>query len=104
MAGRWRIARVVLIGLAAIVLIAIAGLLLLQTRWTKNYLRQIAERRAEAALGADVKIGALTGNMLTRVTLWNLRVAYEGQPIATIPRADAEYSIPGLLRGAIDVA
>jgi hypothetical protein len=99
-----RLARVALIAVAAFVAVVLLGLFVLQTPWARNQLRQLAERQAERATGADVTIGALGGNLLTRAELQGVRIAREGRPVAAIPGIEVGYSIPDLLTGAIDIA
>lgn len=99
-----RLIRLVLIAVAGVLVLVLLSALLIQTAWVKRYLRGVAERRAEQAIGTNVAIGSLGGNLLTGVTLHNLRVGPEDRPIATVPEAEVEYSLVDLLTGAVDVS
>jgi uncharacterized protein involved in outer membrane biogenesis len=90
----------VLVG-AAVLLLAFV---VLQTPWARHHLRELAERQAEAAIDADVSIGALEGNLVTGAELRNVRVRHEARPVASVPEIHVDYSIPDLLTGDVDVS
>ena len=99
-----RVTRVLLVAIAGIGALLVLALVLIQTSWVKDHLRQIAERRVESATGAELSIGALGGNLLTGAELRNVRIAQDGESIAEVPEIDVDYSLPDLLTGSVDVA
>ena len=99
--GVARILAYIVLGLAGILLV---GLLLLQTSWARSNLRQIAEARAEAALGAEVSIGVLGGTLLSDATLRDVAISHDARPILTAPLVEVDYSLLDLLTGDLDLA
>jgi autotransporter translocation and assembly factor TamB len=99
-----RTVRILILSAIAIVLLLAGALLLLQTPWARDYLRDFAERKAQAALGTTVSIGGLAGNLVSEVELEHVSIGREGQPIVTAPRIEVDYSLLGLLTGDIGIS
>jgi autotransporter translocation and assembly factor TamB len=84
-----------------VAVIAAAVSLLLWSPWGRNYLRDLAEQRAESFLNADVEIGQLGGSLLYGATLDDLVVEQDGRRLLSVDRATVDYSLFQLLSGQL---
>ena len=94
---------------ALLVLVAVV-VLLLQTGFGRNVVRNIAVGQIQNALaeGATVEIARLDGNMLTNAELTGVAIRQNGETSVTIDTVRAQYNLLALLRrtfsaGRIDV-
>jgi hypothetical protein len=99
MATPRRVLQAVLFTLTAIVGVIAATLIALQTPWARDSLRQLAERRAETALNADVAIGELTGTLLFGVTVNGLTIERDGTRVVAIEQVTADYDVFDFIQG-----
>lgn len=78
----------------------IVGILILQTRPVKERIRHVIEDVAGKSLHGTLEIGALSGNLLSRICLKNTRVTQEGQLVLSADEICVEYLLP-LLFGRV---
>ena len=69
-----RVTAIVLVLLAALVATAVV---VLETGWAKNRLRELAIRQAERQLTGELRIGRLTGSLFTGVALHDVSLTLE---------------------------
>ncbi len=98
------------LAIAAFILLAIpAGVfLLLTSRPGEALIRQVAERRLEAALDRPIAIGRLRTNLFTSLRLSDVRVGAPGaargtEPALRLGSARVEYRLLPLLRGEVRI-
>jgi autotransporter translocation and assembly factor TamB len=101
MTARTVIRRALLVIAVVIAVMAVGVSLLLWSPWGRGYLRDLAERQAEAFLNADVEIGGLDGSLLFGATLHDLVIARDDRRLLAIDRVRVDYSITGLLAGQL---
>jgi uncharacterized protein involved in outer membrane biogenesis len=101
-AARRIVVAVLFVATLPIALLA-GALIFLTTQRAHAYVAAEAERRAEAALDADVSIGRLRGTLLFGATLEDVSVASGGEPVVTIDRVVADYSAFDFLAGRFDL-
>lgn len=95
--GAWVARGVVAVGLA-VVLVAIAGAVLLETGWGREQLRALIVSQANRYLTATLEIGHLGGSLLRGVDLERVRLVRDGRALIAIDRVVVDYS-PGELFG-----
>jgi autotransporter translocation and assembly factor TamB len=98
------LARWVFGALAAVLLLVVAALAVLQTAWAKGHLRGLIVRQANQYLTATLDIGSLGGSLVRGVELGDVRLSREGEPIVAIDRVTVSYSIRELLDGGVTIA
>lgn len=89
-----------------VALVAIVGLvvLVLQTRFAKDYIRQKAVQQINSGLAGEVEVGRLNGTLLFNLELQNLRVT-DGREnlMARADRVSATYSPLALIWGQLNL-
>ena len=103
MSPRRRAVQVLLILATALVALVAVALILLQSPWGREYVRDLAERRAEAALDADVTIGRLGGSLLFGATIDDFAIARNGERLVVIDRVSVDYDVFDLMAGRLDL-
>lgn len=101
MAALRRVARI-LVGFVVVVLV-LAGiaLVVIETGWAKNQLRQLIVRQANQYLTATLDIGSLGGSLLRGIELGNVRLARNGRTLVSIDQLTVSYSIRELLQPGV---
>ncbi len=85
----------------AIALLLVIGLIVIQTGWFKDWLRGQAERRASNAMNGQLSIGRLRGSLFSGVTVDNVTLTQNGQPLAQIDSASIDYDLATLVGGRL---
>ncbi|MBA2663963.1 MAG: translocation/assembly module TamB domain-containing protein [Bradymonadaceae bacterium] len=95
----------VLIALLLLLVVLVLGLLLLlQTSFVKDQVRDRVVAGVNAELLGSVEVGRIEGNLLTSARLIDVTVRDEqGHIVARVPRVEASYSLFGLARGQMTV-
>jgi autotransporter translocation and assembly factor TamB len=97
------LARWVLGAIAALLLLVVALLLVLETGWAKNYLRGLIVRQANQFLTATLEIGGLEGSLVRGVELRDVRLSRGGEVIVAIDHVAVSYSIRELLADGVTI-
>lgn len=84
-----------------VVVVALAGGLFAASRtaWFREWLRAEAAARVSAAIPGRITIGAIDGDLLSRVVLRDVRLSFEGKRVLAIPRAEATFDLWSIVRG-----
>jgi len=69
-----------------------AGVVVTQTNWFKNWLRQKAVSQAAQYLNGELTVQRLSGNLFTGVALEGVALHHEGQTAVAMDRLTVEYS------------
>ncbi|MCC7010310.1 MAG: translocation/assembly module TamB [Acidobacteria bacterium] len=97
-----RVARWLLLALAAFLALAAAvvvlGLIVLQTSWAKDRLRDLAVNRANRVLNGQLSIGRLGGALLSGVALDDVRLVQDGVTVVEAPAVTVRYSLLTFVR------
>src|SRR5712692_969733 len=88
-----RLVRVLVLVLAAVLGLAAIVAISTQTAWFRNWLRGSVVREANKYLDGRLSIGGLEGNLLQGVTVKDVEVSVEGQPVIAIKDLSVEYSL-----------
>ncbi len=98
-----RAGRIVLLGLGGLVLLAvIAVLVLTNTPWGREQVREIVLGQLQPVVEGQVEIGRIDGNLLREPHLRDVTIVdREGRPFLDATSVSVRYSIPGLLRQRI---
>jgi len=98
-----RVALVAVTMTSAIIVTALAAVwLFTDTDWGRERVRRFAERRLNAMAHGQIRIGRLSGNLLTGVTMHNVVIRDSaGQPFVAAEAITGDYSIMALLRKRI---
>ena len=93
----------VLIGLIAfLLLLIVAGLLVIETGWAKNRIRELLVRQANQYLTATLTIGRLEGSLLRGLQIGDITLDRDGRTLVKIDEVALSYSIRELVqRGVI---
>jgi autotransporter translocation and assembly factor TamB len=87
---------------AAALLLIVAGLVILETGWAKNQLRNLIVRQANEYLSATLEIGRLEGSLVRGIQLGDIRLSRGGRTLVAIDDVSLSYSIRELLqRGTV---
>ena len=78
---------------AALLLFGGAALLIIETGWAKNRLRELLVRQANQYLTATLEIGRLEGSLLRGLRLHAIRLSRDGQPLIAIDEIALSYSL-----------
>jgi len=101
--GRLRWGRGILVGLSMILglalLAVVAVYVVTSTDWGRERVRRIGQSFIGSMVHGNVKIGRLSGNLLTGMTIHDFSITdSSGAPFATVESFTATYSIVSLLR------
>ena len=98
-----RAAKIVLGVVAGLVALVVIGMLVLtQTPVGREYVRERTLAILDGIVHGQVRIGGMSGNLLSGVTLHDFSIAdTAGNPLVVAERAEADYSIGALLRKRI---
>ncbi len=89
-----------LLAVAAVAMTLAGGLAAVsRTAWFREWLRAEVATRASAAIPGRVAIGAIDGNLLSRVVLRDVRLSFEGKRVLAIPSAEATFDLWSIVRG-----
>jgi len=94
-----KLVRIALYITTALVIAVVGLLLFLQTRPGSEWLGRIAAGQAQRFVNGEVSVGSIRGNLLSSVTLHDVVLSRNGQPVVSIERMSAEYDLSGLLGG-----
>lgn len=83
----------------ALLLLAAAGMMILETGWAKRQLRGPISRLANNYLTATLSIGRLDGSFFRGLQLGDVQLARDGETIVSIDEIDVSYSLRELLEG-----
>jgi hypothetical protein len=83
---------VVYVAAAALIVVG-AGILVLETGWAKNRIRQLIVAQANQYLTATLEIGRLEGSILRGLQLGDIRLSRDNHPIITIDEVSLSYSL-----------
>jgi len=97
------VARVLLVSLACLVLVALAALVVAtNTPWGREQIRVLVLDQLEDAVQGRVEVGGLEGNLLRRIQLRDVVIEdAEGRPFIQAEAISFRYSLSGLLRQRI---
>jgi autotransporter translocation and assembly factor TamB len=79
--------------IAALLLLLGAALLVIETGWAKDRLRELIVREANQYLTATLEIGRLEGSLFRGLRLGAIRLSRDGQPMITIDEVALSYSL-----------
>ncbi|CAN5437964.1 hypothetical protein BH24GEM3_BH24GEM3_15100 [soil metagenome] len=98
---RW--AKIVLGVVAVLLLLVLAGVMVItQTNWGREQVRQIALRQIEGAAEGEVRIGRVEGNLLTGIRLADVSIVdTEGRPFIEADTIATRYSLMSFVRQRI---
>jgi len=99
---RWRrfgsgLARGLLLVALVVLLLVVAGLVLLQTSWSREQLRSLIVTQANHYLTATLSIGRLSGSLVRGIELDDVRLARGDATLVAIDRVTVAYSIRELV-------
>lgn len=102
--SRWRrllsgLARAVVFGVAAGLLLIVAAVLSLSSSWGKDQLRALVVSQANNYLTATLQIGELGGSLLRGIELRDVRLSRGADTLVSIDRVTLAYSIRELIEG-----
>lgn len=91
------------IGLPMLILglLAAAALIFANTQWGHGWLTSRMQQELESALGADLTVQSLGGNLLYRVEAIGVRVAKQGRVVFRAERLEASYNLLAIIGGAL---
>src|SRR5690349_1003834 len=100
--GRWRrfgsgLARGLLLVALVVLLLVVAGLVLLQTSWSREQLRALIVTQANHYLTATLSIGRLSGSLVRGIELDDVRLVRGDTTLVAIDRVTVAYSIRELV-------
>ena len=93
---------VALVGTLLIGVLALA-LIVSQTPWFKDWLRQFAVRQAAQYVNGTITIGSLGGNLFTGVELGDIGIDVNGERVITLKQVEVKYSIGQLTSQGVTV-
>ena len=88
-----RAARAVIVVLTLIVSVAASAIIVSQTAWFRNRLRDYLERQANQYLNGTVSIERLRGNLFQGVGIEHLAVSMDGAPVASVEDIAVDYNL-----------
>ena len=88
-----RAARAVIVVLTLIVSVAASAIIVSQTAWFRNRLRDYLERQATQYLNGTVSIERLRGNLFQGVGIEHLAVSMDGAPVASVEDIAIDYNV-----------
>jgi len=93
--------RRILLRLAIVVAVLIvglvgAGLVLVHTAWFAERVRVVAEEQANRYVEGDVTLGRLSGSVLGRLSVEDVRIEQDGHTVVSVERLEVGYRIAGL--------
>ena len=98
-----RLAKWIVVTVAAVCAIALILLGLTQTAWGRERARRVIESRASAALNGEVKLGAFRWSPAGHVEISNLVITQGGQPFLTSRAVAVRYHTWQVLRGGVNI-
>jgi autotransporter translocation and assembly factor TamB len=87
----FRLARWLVVLVTALAGVAVVALLVIRTPWFQSWLRGFVVTRLTAAIDGEVSIGGLSGSLLRDVTLRDVVVRQDGEPVLRVARMSARY-------------
>jgi autotransporter translocation and assembly factor TamB len=96
-----RILRRVVAAVAVLLVLAAAGLAVIETAWFKNRLRQYAVNRANQVLAGRLSIGSMEGPLFTSVTLHDVALDLPDGRVMSADRITVAYDPLRLAGGAL---
>src|SRR6185295_17367249 len=97
------LARVLVYTVAGILVVIGLLLLVIETSWAKNRIRDLIVRQANQYLTATVEIGRLEGSLLRGIELGDVRLLRDGRTIISIDDVALSYSIRELIQPGVIV-
>jgi translocation and assembly module TamB len=98
-----RLRKIILYTVLAISLLVIILLALTQTRFFKDWIRDKIVDAANQSLNASLTIDRIEGNLFWHAEIIGIRLIYEPDTIAYVPRMVADYSPRGIFAGEINI-
>jgi autotransporter translocation and assembly factor TamB len=93
-----RLVRWIAAAAGGLMLLAVAGLIVIQTGWFRNWLRGQAVTRAASVLNGELRLARIGGDLWTGVTLDGVEIFQNGEPVITADRIVIRYNLRTLLR------
>src|SRR4051812_45669036 len=97
--GGWT-ARALLGAVLAILVLLVAGLLLVQTGWARDRLRDLIVTTANRYLTGTLEIAHLRGSFVRGIEIDDLRLSRDGRTVIAAERAEISYNIRELFSTA----
>lgn len=98
-----RVAAVATWFVGAVLALLVVSALVIQTPWFHDWARVQAERLASRLLRGDLTIGRLDGNLLTGVTLHDVRIRQDGRDVLVAERVAVRYAIRRVITNRIAI-
>jgi autotransporter translocation and assembly factor TamB len=98
-----RLVRIVVVGLASLVLAVVAAVVVSQTAWFKDWLRGVIAREASRYVDGTVSIGRLRGNLLSGARLDDLAVNRHGKQVVAVGAVSVDYDALKLALGDLTI-
>lgn len=100
---RWLKRFAVVIGVAGLMLV-LAAVLIIRSQWARGQVRQVIERQAASFLDGTLKVGRVTGSLVSGVTLEDVTFERQGEPAFAAARIDVRYNLWSLARGGREIS
>jgi autotransporter translocation and assembly factor TamB len=85
--------RLLVYAVAAVLVVTVVVIAAVETGWVKNQIRRVIVSQANHYLTATLDIGKLEGSLFRGLTLSNVTLSHDGQPIISIDEVSLSYSI-----------
>jgi len=100
--GRGLLRRARTLFLAVLILIGLAALFT-QTQWCRDLVRAVALDAINDAIRGSVRIGAVSGNLLTTIDLRDVLLVEAADTVAAISHVRLRYDLSGIFRGVLEI-
>jgi len=98
-----RLAKALVALVALVLVLVVLGLIVVETAWAKEGIRNLIVRQANQYLTATLSIGRLEGSLLRGIVLADVSVAREGRTLIHVERIALSYSIRELVQSGVVV-
>ncbi|MEZ5317590.1 MAG: translocation/assembly module TamB domain-containing protein [Vicinamibacterales bacterium] len=91
------------LALAALAILAIVALFVVQTPWAEDRVRTLIVNRVSAAIDGDLRIARIDGSLLGDVTLHDVVLTHDGQPVFAADAVRVRYRPVRVWRDALSI-
>ena len=99
-----RLLRILVLTLMLVVAAAAASVVVMETAWFKNRLRDYMVREANQDLNGTLSIGRLGGNLFSGVALEQVAVAMDGEQVVKIEAVRLSYDVFEMVSNGVSIA
>jgi uncharacterized protein involved in outer membrane biogenesis len=98
-----RLLRILVLTLMLVVAAAAASVVVMETAWFKNRLRDYMVREANQYLNGTLSIGRLGGNLFSGVALEQVAVAMDGEQVVKIEAVKVSYDVFEMVSNGVSI-